>query len=330
MARAGDIRVAAALSGGGSKGAFQVGALLELEKQGVQIDAYAGISTGAVQAAAGAMGVVGELAEEWCGIRRNRDVHRKRWFGWMRRARYDASPLRNRLRRFAKAHTHKISKPLRVGVVSLQSGELRVVPLDALTPSDEVANWIYASCAIPTEYDPVDDPFPGGGLTQWVDGGARDVTPLRAAAGFKPRGVLMIRCHPRPAPPINNARFSRALAIGRRAIDLLQSEVSLGDLAPAEIARDLFDARDEIEKLLKEGSSPDDLRSMVRDQLMAVAEKNGLVRVLAIGPREIMAATNEYRPADIEAMIAAGRRAVADQLDEIKKFEELCRKETSA
>ncbi|PAX06535.1 patatin-like phospholipase family protein [Sphingomonas lenta] len=320
MAHGDGIGIAAALSGGGSKGAFQVGVLAELEDIGVRVDAFAGVSTGAIQAMAGAMEAVPQLVADWSSIRRNRDIHFRRLLPIV--SKYNSDALLERIRRFANANG-PVKRPLRVGVVSLQSGEFRLIDGLGMEP-DQLARWVYASCMVPVEYAPVERERYVRDTTQWVDGGARTVTPLAVAAAFEPRGVLMIRAHPTPTVAYDGRRFGTILDIGKRAIDVLQSEVSLNDMAGLELGNAFHAMRERIESGLASCGAPPDVAEMMRCELDRLADDFGLVRVFPIRPEHEYSATNNYHPIDIAAAIEAGRRTVDAQRAAILDFVRTC------
>ncbi len=67
--------LAVVLSGGGAKGAFQVGVLDELiTVRKVRIDIFSEVSTGAIQALGGAMDDMPDLLDQWLTIKGNGDV----------------------------------------------------------------------------------------------------------------------------------------------------------------------------------------------------------------------------------------------------------------
>src|SRR3546814_11802094 len=74
--------LAIVLSGGGAKGAFQVGVVHELVvNRGVRLDIVAGVSTGAIQALGVAQDDVPALLDAWLGIRGNRSIYKTRPLG---------------------------------------------------------------------------------------------------------------------------------------------------------------------------------------------------------------------------------------------------------
>ena len=72
-------QLAVVLSGGGAKGAFQVGALDQLiTKRKVKFDIAVGTSTGSIQAAAVAQDDIPRLVRTWEGIKGDEDIYKKR------------------------------------------------------------------------------------------------------------------------------------------------------------------------------------------------------------------------------------------------------------
>ncbi|MFL6722758.1 MAG: patatin-like phospholipase family protein, partial [Sphingomicrobium sp.] len=74
--------LAIVLSGGGAKGAFQVGVLDELiTNRGVKIDIAVGTSTGSIQALAVAQDDIPKLVQTWSRLRKSSDIYEKRPLG---------------------------------------------------------------------------------------------------------------------------------------------------------------------------------------------------------------------------------------------------------
>ena len=74
--------LAIVLSGGGAKGAFQVGVLDELiTNRGVKIDIAVGTSTGSIQALAVAQDDIPKLLQLWLGLKNNSDIYVKKPLG---------------------------------------------------------------------------------------------------------------------------------------------------------------------------------------------------------------------------------------------------------
>lgn len=304
-------RLAIVLSGGGAKGAFQVGVLDALiNMHGIEPAIVVGTSTGAIQALGVAQNDVTALLDIWTGLRGNRDIYKERGgvagsiiFG--EKALYDASPLRRLLRNFVDPVKLAASGvDLRLGVVSLQSGEFRTI--DKSVP--DIHNWVYASCAMPVFFDPLQT----SDRQQWVDGGVRDVTPLGAALELNPTGVIVIRASP-ANKSATTKHYGGLIPIGLRAVDLLQSEVSRNDLANTSLINDMLAARDQMFAAIEAIGLPATEAGRLLRPLDTQLAKYRFAQVRVIEPDEDFSDTLEFDPARIRRAIDAGRAAVDDQ-----------------
>lgn len=308
-------RLAIVLSGGGAKGAFQVGVLDALiNTHGVKPAIVVGTSTGAIQALGVAQNDVTGMLNVWTSIKSNRDIYKEREgiVGALlgEKALYDASPLRKLLKNFANPGKLAASGvELRLGVVSLQSGEFRTI--DQSVP--DIHNWVYASCAMPVFFDPLQT----SDKQQWVDGGVRDVTPLGSALELNPTGVLVIRASP-ASKPATAKRFGGMIPIGLRAVNLLQSEVSRNDLANTSLINDMLAARDQMFTALEaEGHSATEANKVLLPLDNQLA-KYRFAHVRVIEPTEEFSDTLEFDPAKIGKAIEAGRAVVDQQFASIQ------------
>src|SRR5918993_5389683 len=126
--------LAMVLSGGGAKGAFQVGVIHELVvNRGVRIDIVAGVSTGAIQALGTAQDDVPAMLQQWLDLRGNRDIYRERPLGLAggilgAKAIFDAAPLRKLIKDFADEPKLRASGiRMLLGVVNLGTGAFRSI-----------------------------------------------------------------------------------------------------------------------------------------------------------------------------------------------------------
>ncbi|AZI35109.1 hypothetical protein NT2_08_00860 [Caenibius tardaugens NBRC 16725] len=312
--------LAIVLSGGGAKGAFQVGVLHELVvNRGVRIDIAAGVSTGSIQALGVAQDDVPALLQQWLDIRGNSTIYKERPLGIVggilgQTAIYDASPLQKLLKKFADQAKLKASgRKLLLGVVNLGTGTYRTI--NETVPG--IHNWVYASCAMPVFFDPLKTRDSNGTEEQWVDGGVRDVTPLGSALELNPRGVIVVRASPPPRPG-KVRTFPNMIKIGLRAVDILQSEVSANDIAGAALINDMISAREaQMRALQAEGISGAQAARILRPLDMQIANyRFAPIRIIA--PDEEVSDTLEFNPAKIRAAIDAGRRAVEREWDALE------------
>lgn len=307
-------KLAIVLSGGGAKGAFQVGVLDELiNVRGVKPSIVVGTSTGAIQALGVAQNDIERLKAFWLGLRGDGDIYKSRFallaalFG--AKGLYDARPLRRLLAQLYDPQKLAASgMALRLGVASLQSGEFRTI--DETVPG--LDNWVYASCAMPAYFDPLET----SDGQQWVDGGVRDVTPLGAAMELNPTGVLVIRASP-PPNALKDKPFNGFIPIGLRAAGILQSEVSINDLANARLINDMIAARTRTAWLLQEaGHDAVQVRDLIApiDQTMA---RYHFVPLCKIEPEVDFSDTLQFDPGRIRRAMEAGRKAVDMNWNEI-------------
>jgi NTE family protein len=312
--------LAIVLSGGGAKGAFQVGVLDELVVQrGVPFDIVAGVSTGSIQALGVAQDDVPGLVQRWLGIRGNKDIYTERPLGVVggllgEDSIYDTKPLRRLIRGFADdARLQASGRKLLLGVVNLGTGQFRTI--DENVPG--IADWVYASCAMPLFFDPLLTKAADGTKEQWVDGGVRNVTPLDSALEFNPRGVIVVRAGPKPQPgPVRT--FPNLIKIGLRAVDILQSEVSINDTSNAALINDLISAREaQLRVLQAEGISGAQASRILRPLDLQLARYR-FAPIRVIEPDHEVSDTLEFDPARIRAAIAAGRAAVDREWDALE------------
>jgi len=235
------------LSGGGSKGAFQVGVLNHLiEDVGLEYDIVTGVSVGALNAAIMSQFDVGRSREAleclesiWSErIRGNHSVYRKRHLGWLRvfwaPSYFDSSPLHELVYDCVDGPSHlRSTRLVRVAAVSLDDGELTFVGNDA----PDFREWVIASAAFPIFLNPVE--INGH---RWVDGGIRSVTPLGEAIRLGADEIDIIMCsdprvvRPWSAPPPSRKNpFTRGAfpATLLRVLDIYSDQIMDADISVA-------------------------------------------------------------------------------------------------
>ncbi len=317
--------LAVVLSGGGAKGAFQVGVLDELiTNRSVKIDIFCGVSTGAIQALGGAMNDMPGLLNEWLAIRGNSDIYKKRPLGaagavFGADSIYDAGAIKAKIKAYASPAKLKAAKrKLRVGVVSLATGNY----LDVDEKNPDIGDWVYASCAQPPFFQPLKSKDAAGITEQWVDGGVRNVTPLATAMNLKPRAALVVLASP-PAPvPTPGKTYDNLIDIALRCVGIQGSEVSANDTGNAMLVNDLIAAREmQRHKLVNLGLTG----AQIADALLPIDTQLARysfvpVRIMAPPTGFDAADTLDFKPAKIAAAIAAGRQAVVDEWPSLKIF----------
>jgi len=222
------------LSGGGSKGAYQVGVLQKwMAEDKLDYDLLCGVSVGALNCGVLATVLLGQpvtavnkLTAFWKGLTTAKV--RKDWpiFGpaaalWKPSV-YDSTPLA------AWAYKELTPKLLRasgrtlaVGAVCWETGEYRV----ADQTSDDITSWVVASASYPAMLSPVKI---GGKL--WTDGGLREVTPLGEAIRRGATEIDVIVTAPQNPAAWSTAKQAAIPGFAVRALDLMSAEIMENDL----------------------------------------------------------------------------------------------------
>lgn len=220
-------KVALVLSGGGSRGAFQFAAeKYAREVKGYDWDIIAGVSVGALNATMLAMEKYDELERLWKTITNDQvytggiNVLSIARLLLGAKSLYGNEPLWALIQRHVEPSA--VVKDLRIGVVSLRSGEyVRFRPGDP-----GFLKAVLASTALPLVWAPVDV---SGDWPDMVDGAVRNNSPLGDVLDDDPDEVVIINCAPR-TPPTRDVPFKNALEIGLAVLELLMTEVFITDV----------------------------------------------------------------------------------------------------
>jgi NTE family protein len=224
------------LSGGGVKGAYQIGVLCHLILDlGRQYDILCGVSVGALNCSFLSMFIKEEekqgferLLQFWLTV--NNDKIWKRWFPfgklhalWLKSL-FNSQPLIDTVHQYVNLDAiRKSGRQVSVGAVSLTTGQYRSFTQD----DDSFVDGVLASSAFPSGLKPI---FIDGEL--YTDGGVKHVTPLKEAINLGATEVDMILC----APTMSTAPYdnhSAALKLALRTVDLMSDEITDADLKMA-------------------------------------------------------------------------------------------------
>ena len=214
------------LSGGGAKGAFQVGAEKYLrEERGFTWDIIAGVSVGSLNATMLAMEKYARLEEIWRNAS-NDQIYTGKLNVWAlikmvfgRKSALGNEPLRKLIE--SEWSPGLVTKDLRVGAVSLRTG--RYEEFKAERP--DFASAVLASTAMPIYWKPVQMP---PDYLDMVDGGLRNISPLGDVIKTDPDRIVIINCTPDDPDPQDE--FPGALQIGTRSLEIALNEILLNDV----------------------------------------------------------------------------------------------------
>jgi NTE family protein len=237
------------LSGGGNKGAFEVGALSYLiQNYGLSFDLFSGTSVGALNCAYLAQGTdlkaqtdkIEFLKQKWFAISGTRDIYHFSFlniigllFGGSLCQPAGLKKLINTL--IIPEHLEN-GKPLLIPTVALEDGELYIADSRNAKDREDMAKFILASASIPVY-------FPSVNIRgkHWADGGLRDITPLSAITDENPQEIIVITTYPITSnfepvfPPFK--KVNNIFSVIHRVIDILTAEIGSNDLRIVKQAR---------------------------------------------------------------------------------------------
>ncbi len=197
-------KLALVLGGGGSKGAYQIGAWKALRELGISFDLVVGTSIGALNGALMAQGsyeravelwesieyskiFAGDRAEEIEKVRTTADLIRYTIGGVVREGPLDASPLQERIVEYLDEEALRAS-PVDFGLVTVEFPTLKPVTLTKNdVPAGKMADFLMASASC----FPVFPPKAIDGV-RYVDGGYHDNLPVKMALGLGAESILAI------------------------------------------------------------------------------------------------------------------------------------------
>lgn len=189
-------KTAVVLSGGGSKGAFEVGVLKQLAKAGVKIDAIYGTSTGALNAVGYSFVGIDKLVTIWTGIKGLNDIFGGKFFLTMiwdlifgkGKGIYNLNPLTKLVTQIVNSGEAII--PVTVCRVNLNTSAkefISAVPGNTLNKANFI-KAVVSSAATPVYNDLVDGIY--------CDGGVRDITPAAKAIADGATKLYIILAEP--------------------------------------------------------------------------------------------------------------------------------------
>jgi NTE family protein len=241
------------LSGGGSKGAYQVGALKKwIVDDGIEYDAFCGISVGSLNSAYLAQFPAGDPQGAWEKLKEVWDrvgptnVKKGWWpFGQLsslwKSSVYNSEPLqkwvRSELNPNAIAQSGKV---LRVVSVSWNTAKTHV----AKESDPEIVSRVIASSSFPVMFIPAE--IDG---EQWTDGGLRSVTPLGEAIRLGADDIDVIMCsNPELFSPFdpNSAAIPARL---ERSLDIILAQIEISDLKICGYKNDLAELKPKYRKV---------------------------------------------------------------------------------
>ena len=235
------MKTALVISGGGSRGAFAVGAVEVLWERGWKFDIISGTSTGSLIASLATVNDIDEMVKIYTSVR-TKDIIRLNWRRLFHDAIYDTKPLEKLIRKTMKGARYDALMSSSITTllcrVGFQSGRIIYGSQKAMIGAHaDIEPWgnfdgyvkaLLASTNEPTLMPPVRV----GGETCF-DGGVREVVPFRVVKALGAEKVVVIVNGPPDATPSEDL-FASLLETGPRAIDLMTTEIGNDDLLGAD------------------------------------------------------------------------------------------------
>lgn len=222
-------KVGFVLSGEGAKGSFQAGVIKNLETKGVVPEFISGSSSGSLTAAVYSYVGADKLIDLWkTKINKMGDVFRFQWDFFLKSGIFNTNPLKESLH---KVITGEPTIPAVVTRVHNLTNEFQYVS-NQTTDSKTFLEATLGAVAIPFLIEPVNN---------WVDGGAKELAPLKPAIDAGCDEIIVVIGIP-PRPQIWDGvgvfqfcglDFFKFAEIGYRFIDYLLFNVMINDLKKA-------------------------------------------------------------------------------------------------
>lgn len=328
-------RIGLALSGGGSKGAFTVGAL-QILKTEFEVDFFpivAGTSTGSLIGTMLASNQFGRLVKIYTGVTTDDIVNphhalvadlfgdeavlfSQALFGG--RAIYDSQAL-------ARVIEDNIDYPAIQGsptdlfytVLDLQTGACEVVAAKGLAEA-ELIQAVLASASMPVLVDPVEVEVDGA-THQYVDGGVREFLPLTAVYGHAPPDLeVIVALSTAPeAPRAKKKPFDEIMQILVRTIDLYDTEIARNDYRGALRLNALLKLRD---VALGAGLTQKAIKDAVGTEIWNEMDGKKSIPVEFVGPLTHFDFNSlHFDPDLMKAALQSGQKAALRALPRIHK-----------
>ncbi len=249
-------KTALVISGGGSKGAFAVGALQYIHahvRPLDQFDLYCGTSTGSLISPLAALGELDLLTTMYTTTTQDDVLNLGPVSNLLTDVSlHDASPLQRLINRqitparFARLMASR--KAVHLSAVCLQTEKLvffNTVPTPAtedydtipITTMIDLQRAMLASACQPVFMQPVEVQVGRVPLRQYCDGGVREVTPLQVAVDNGATTIIAISLGPATTDTLAT-RFTSAFNILERTIDMFGEDVGHNDYRIPRLYRD--------------------------------------------------------------------------------------------
>lgn len=232
------IKRALVLSGGGSKGAYQVGALKALAEAGRHWNTVHGVSVGALNGSWIAMHSPSEhatcipgLLEIWKSVKDSNSIYKpwaswKLHYGWSmwKGSLNSGKPMRKLVEQlWNEEKLRRSGVKFTVGCCSLTTGQYQAIDSDT---APNMMEYVLASSHLPVVFEPLT--IDG---EQWVDGGIRHQIPILEALKERPDEIDVVITSPVSVERVNpiDKPLVSCPGVALRASEILADQVYVND-----------------------------------------------------------------------------------------------------
>ncbi len=300
-----DRKTALVLSGGGAKGAWQAGVLQVLLEEGFEFDVLSGVSVGTLNGSMLATGQFDTLIRIWENLRPGQVRTEQSLFTIARKylayriglgkppvSKFNNEPLQRMMREHLLGREVKL--PFYFGFVKLETGDYVKATVrrgeHAIDEGD--LRRLLASTAIPVVFNPVQ-----AGGSVWVDGGLRNISPIKEVLPHGPDRVVII-----PTEPLDHVSTDEEVRdiinIAFRTITVMLDEIFQEDI-------DRFLS---INRLVEQAEA----EGVTLRKSDGSAYKH--VEPLIIAPEESLGSALNFENANVRQLLERGRRRAREVL----------------
>lgn len=236
-------KIGLVLSGGAAKGSFSLGAIKFFTDEFFGCNPFkfvSGTSIGSLNGVKVADGEIDVLKDIWFSIRSPKDIMSKRFFGIFGFALGADSyaslgPLFNILKQNVSLEKlTKAGREYNCTLVNTRTRKLRYISSkDKNLTEDSFRKYLVGSCSIPGIFSPVE--VDGN---YYLDGGVREITPIKPSIESDCDLIIVIRCSPQELPELQKAPSDINLLLS--IVDILVNEVYNNDIEKAEFINDFI------------------------------------------------------------------------------------------
>lgn len=232
------------VSGGGSNGAFAVGALDYLvNKKNLEFDIFCGSSTGSLISSLMVTGDIDILKNIYSTVH-TKDIIKLKIFGLCGNSIFSTSPLQKIIKRYINdERTEKIfssQKQMFLTTVNLQTSETvyfqsgpkgvssdyEIIPLQDKMMLQQA---LLASSNQPVLMPPVTIKTPNGRSDQYSDGGVREVAPLKIAIDNGAEEIYAVVLNPEKSS-VSEKKLRKIPEIALKTLSMLEEEIVYNDI----------------------------------------------------------------------------------------------------